>query len=154
MIATRLYRMIAAAAVALFLGAGSVHGAEGMEQVTSTDDVATTTERLVEVLEEKGMNVFAVIDHAAGAREAGMELPPTRLVIFGNPKVGTQLMHCDRSTAIDLPMKMLVWAEDGAVYVGYNTPAYLAQRHGLEDCGPVLGNIEEALRGFADAAAG
>ncbi len=126
---------------------------DGMVTVKSPHDVATTVEKLVAVLESKGMNVFATIDHAAGAKKADMDLRPTTLVLFGNPKVGTPLMLCSQSIAIDLPQKMLAWQdEDGNVHLGYNDPMYLKGRHKTEGCDEVLGKVSGALANFAAAA--
>ena len=84
------------------------------------------------MLQAKGIKVFAVIDHRAGAIEVGMRMPPTKLVIFGNPKAGTPLMLASPSVAIDLPLKLLVWEDEaGDVQISYNDPAYLEQRHAL-----------------------
>mgnify|MGYP000273487978 CR=1 FL=1 len=144
-------KLLAALAAALFTSV--VHAADGLVRVQSAHDVETTADRLVRVLERKGMTVFDRVDHAAGAERVGQALGPTRLVIFGNPKVGTPLMRCGRSVAIDLPQKALIWRDaDGAVWLGYNDPAYLAARHGIDDCGGVIGKIEQALAGFARAA--
>ncbi len=146
---------VPAIAAALCLALGSaVHAAEGMRTLESEHDVTTTADRLVKALEDKGMTVFARIDHAAGAKRAGLKLAPTELVIFGNPEVGTQLMQCARSTAIDLPMKMLVWKAGSSVHIGYNTPEYLAERHGIEGCDQVLEKVGGALDAFARAGAG
>lgn len=128
-------------------------GAEGMVTVKSPHDVATTVEKLVAVLESKGMNVFTRINHAEGAAKAGMELRPTELVLFGNPKVGTPLMQCSQTIAIDLPQKMLAWQdEDGTVHLSYNDPMHLKGRHGTEGCDEVLGKVSGALANFAKAA--
>ena len=125
----------------------------GMRNVASKHDVATTADRLEAVLRDKGMNVFARIDHAAGAAKAGKQLPPTQLVIFGNPKVGTPLMQCARSVAIDLPQKALIWRDaQGKVWLTYNDPAYLAQRHGTGECNGVIKKVSGALANFAKAA--
>lgn len=129
--------------------------ADGLLVLESKDDVATSVARLKTALEAKGMTVFAVIDHAAGATQAGLKIPPTQLVIFGNPKAGTVLMQNAATMAIDLPMKMLIWKEaEGSVYVGYNAAAYLAQRHGLPKDHPVIVKITGALAAFAKVAAG
>ena len=126
---------------------------DGMTTVKSSHSVSMTADKLTAVLESKGMNVFARINHAEGASKAGLELRPTEVVIFGNPKVGTPLMKCSQSIAIDLPQKMLVWeAEDGTVYVGYNDPAYLKTRHATEGCDQVFEKVSGALGNFAKAA--
>lgn len=141
---------IGAAALVLSL---SANAQSGLVTVESAHDVAGTVDRLVKVLESKGMNIFGRVNHSAGAMKAGMELPPTELVIFGNPKAGTPLMKCARSIAIDLPQKMLAWqADDGKVYLSYNDPAWLKQRHSVEGCDPNFGKITGALANFAKAA--
>lgn len=127
--------------------------AEGLVSVPSTHDVATTAERLVSALKEKGMTVFERIDHAAAAREAGLTLAPTEVVVFGNPKVGTVLMHCGHTAAIDLPLKALIWEDaEGDVLLTYNSTDYLAERHGLTGCPEALGKVKRALADFARAA--
>lgn len=138
----------------LILTLPGANAADGLDVVESRHDMATTIERLHGVLEDAGMNVLTEVDHAAGADNAGMDLPPTHLVVFGNPEVGTRLMQCDRSVAIDLPMKALIWEDDGTVYVGYNSADYLAQRHGLKDCEDIIEQVGQALDRFASHAAG
>jgi uncharacterized protein (DUF302 family) len=155
---------VAAAALSLILLAGPDLvgvGRSAMAEPTAVDppgiiivesayDAQTTADRLVSAITAKGLEVFARIDHAAGAQSAGMELPPTELIIFGAAKVGTALMHCDRAVAIDLPLKALVWQNgDGKTLLGYNGAAWLARRHALADCGPVLEKVEQVLAGLA-----
>ena len=119
----------------------------------SPHDVATTANKLVTALKAKGMTVFDVIDHAKGAAGVGIELAPTTLVIFGNPKVGTPLMKCSRTAAIDLPQKMLIWTDkDGQTWVAYNDPAYMAKRHDVSGCDEVVKKITGALGKFSGAA--
>lgn len=138
---------------AMVATANSVHAADGVISLPSAHDVATTTQRLVKALEAKGMRIFTQVDHAAGAASVDLELRPTHLVIFGNPKVGTQLMQCHQTAALDLPQKALIWQdEDGRVWLSYNDPVYMAKRHGIEDCGPVVEKIQQALANFARAA--
>ena len=84
----------------------------GLISVKSSHDVKNTADRLENILKEKGMNVFGRINHAEGARKVGQELRPTELVIFGNPKVGTPLMQCGQTAAIDLPQKALIWQDE------------------------------------------
>lgn len=141
------------AVTTLFAVATVARAGDGMITLESPHDVKTTADRLETALQEKGMTVFDRIDHAGGAEKAGLELAPTVLVIFGNPKVGTPLMHCGRSAAIDLPQKALIWEDEGGkVRLSYNDPQYLAKRHGIEGCEKVLNKIEKALGKFAEAA--
>ena len=126
---------------------------EGMINVASAHSVATTADRLVQALQRKGMTVFERINHAAGAEKVGQKLPPTELVIFGNPKVGTPLMLCSRSIAIDLPQKALIWQDySGEVWLSYNDPSFLALRHDTRGCDAVLKKVGNALQNFARAA--
>ncbi len=140
----------------LALFSGQIVAADnGLTTTESNADVGATVEKLTSVLEEKGMKVFAVIDHAAGAQSVDQELRPTTVVIFGNPKVGTGLMNCAQSAGIDLPMKALIWqGEDGKTYLGYNSPDYLAKRHGMSGCDGLLEKVSGALQNFAKAATG
>jgi len=132
----------------------SAGAAEGMIDVKSAHSVAATADRLETILNAKGMTVFARIDHAAGAQKAGKTMAPTELVVFGNPKVGTPLMLCSRSIAIDLPQKALIWEDDsGAVWISYNDPQYLKLRHNTQGCDPVLQKVAMALGNFASKAA-
>jgi uncharacterized protein (DUF302 family) len=99
------------------------------------------------------MTVFIRINHAEGAQKVGKKLRPTELVVFGNPKVGTPLMQCSQSVAIDLPQKALIWEDEaGLVWLSYNDPRYLAKRHGITECVNVIKKIEKALSNFAHAA--
>ncbi|MEM9092716.1 MAG: DUF302 domain-containing protein [Cyanobacteria bacterium P01_F01_bin.53] len=120
----------------------------------SPHSVEDTEQRFISILEEKGLNVFATVDHAQNAEGAGLSLRPTRVVIFGNPKLGTPLMQCAQSLAIDLPQKMLIWEdEDGQVQVAYNDPRYLGGRHQLGACGnEVIQTIAGALDNFSNGA--
>ena len=96
--------------------------------------------------------MFARIDHAAGAAKIGKTLRPTELLIFGNPQGGTPFMECAQTVGIDLPLKALVWEDASAqVWLGYNDPAYLAQRHGVPQC-PAVEMLGKALSGLAEAA--
>lgn len=126
----------------------------GLVNVKSNHDVKTTADKLEKILKEKGMKVFTRINHAAGARKVGKELRPTELVIFGNPKVGTPLMQCAQSVAIDLPQKMLIWQDAaGATWLTYNAPSYLMTRHTIKGCDGVIKKVTGALKNFANAAA-
>lgn len=132
--------------------ATSAFAGEGMISVESEHSVEVTADRLVKILRAKGMKVFARIDHAAGAKNVGITLRPTELVLFGNPKVGTPLMMCQRSVAIDLPQKALIWQQGDKVWLSYNDPAYLKLRHDIKGCDEVLNKVSKALANFASNA--
>jgi uncharacterized protein (DUF302 family) len=128
-------------------------GGDGLINVKSAHDVKQTADRLESVLKEEGMTVFIRIDHTKGAKKVGKDLRPTELVIFGNPKVGTPLMQCAQTTAIDLPQKALIWKDDaGQVWLTYNDPIYLETRHGIKGCEKVLGKVAKVLGNFAKKA--
>jgi len=104
----------------------------GIVTIPSRHSVEETVRRLDEMLAAKSVKVFAVIDHSGEAERVGFEMRPCKLLIFGNPKAGTPLMLASPSTALDLPLKILVWEQaDGAVLLSYNDAAWLQQRHGL-----------------------
>jgi uncharacterized protein (DUF302 family) len=115
----------------------------GIVTIASKHSVAETVSRLEQLLQTKGVKVFAVIDHSGEAARAGLQMPDTKLIIFGNPKAGTPLMLAAPSIAIDLPMKILVRevAQDH-VLVSYNNSTYLGNRHGLPpDLLPTLASV-------------
>jgi uncharacterized protein (DUF302 family) len=123
--------------------------ADGLIAVKSSHSVGDVVDRLEALVAEKGMIVFARIDHAAGAAKVGKTLRPTQLLIFGNPKGGTPFMVCAQTVAIDLPLKMLAWQDEaGQVWLAYNDPMYIAHRHGVTNC-PVVQKIADALAKFA-----
>lgn len=132
---------------------GAVQAADGLVNVESAHSVVATADKLESVLKDKGMTIFARIDHSAGAEKVGQSLRDTELVLFGNPQVGTKLMNCAQSVGIDLPLKGLIWKdEQGKVWLSYNDPAYLADRHSIEGCDPVLEKVSGALAKFSAAA--
>ena len=104
----------------------------GIVMVPSHRSVDQTVDTIEGILKAKGIKLFALVDHSGEAKAAGLEMRPTKLLIFGNPKGGTPLMIASPSIAIDLPMKLLVSEDaDGKVWISYNSPAYLQARHGL-----------------------
>ena len=139
--------------IIVFLLTTIAYADSGLVSVKSAHDVKTTADRLENTLKQKGMTVFIRINHALGAQKIGKELRPTELIIFGNPKVGTPLMQCSQSVAIDLPQKALIWQDDkGQVWLSYNDPNYLVERHQLTGCDPVIKKVGKALGNFAKAA--
>lgn len=125
--------------------------ADGLMTQQSAFDVPTTLDRLEAAVTEKGMKVFARIDHAAGAASIGESLGATQLLIFGGPQAGTPLMQKARTAAIDLPMKAICWEEDGVVTLAVNDPAYLLARHGVE-APPMVEKMTAAMTAFMGAA--
>lgn len=133
--------------------AAAAWSADGLVRLKSAHSPKATLDRLEKLVKEKGMTVFARVDHAAGAAKVGKSLPPTELLMFGNPQGGTPLMECAQSAAIDLPMKALAWEDaKGQSWVGYNDPAWIAQRHKAPKCAAAA-NLKKALASFVGAAA-
>jgi uncharacterized protein (DUF302 family) len=105
---------------------------EGLITIASNKSVANTIDRLEAEVKAKGMKVFARIDHAAGAKDAGLALRPIQLLIFGNAKAGTPLMQASQTAGIDLPLRALAWEDaNGKVWLSYNEPLWIASRHGV-----------------------
>ena len=116
----------------------------GVVTKLSPRPVADTAARLTSMITAKGMKLFAVIDQAAEARQAGLELRDTTLVIFGSPAAGTPLMAAAPLAALDLPLKVLIWDDAGQAKVSYNAPAWLAGRHHLaHDLAANLAGIDQ-----------
>jgi uncharacterized protein (DUF302 family) len=104
----------------------------GIIDVPGKHSVEETVKRLQGILEAKGITLFALIDHSGEAEKVGLKMPPTKLLIFGNPRAGTPLMLAAPHSAIDLPLKILIWEDAGGqVWITYNSPAYLQERHSL-----------------------
>lgn len=128
--------------------------ADGVINVQSAFNVQKTADRLESKLNEKGMTIFNRIKHSESAGKVGIELRETELIIFGNPKVGSPLMKCQQSIAIDLPQKALIWEDhESKVWISYNNPRYLEKRHGISGCEEVISKIKKALSSITKAAA-
>jgi uncharacterized protein (DUF302 family) len=140
------------AALALTAAASLSFAADGLIAVKSAHSAKATMDKLEAIAKERGLNVFARIDHAAGAAKVGKTLRPTEVLIFGNPQGGTPFMECAQSVGIDLPLKALAWEDaQGQAWLGYNDPAWLAKRHDAAAC-PAAANLAKALEGLASAA--
>lgn len=138
----------------VFLVAMPVEAADGVIDVQSEFKVQETSARLENLLNEKGMTIFKRINHSEGAEKVGIDLRETVLILFGNPKVGSPLMKCRQSAAIDLPQKALIWEDgEGKTWISYNDPRYLERRHGITGCDEVISKIEKALARIARTAA-
>jgi uncharacterized protein (DUF302 family) len=144
-------RICAVFGLILFV-AGSAWGADGLVRVKSAHAPGETIDRLEKLVKEKGLTVFARIDHAGGAAKVGKTLRPTELLIFGNPQGGTPLMECAQTAGIDLPLKAMAWQDaKGQSWLGYNDPVWIAQRHKAPKCAAAA-NLKKALGAFAGAA--
>ncbi len=117
-----------------------VKNKNGIIDLPSNHSVDETVDRVKNILQSKRITLFALIDHSGEAAKVGMKMRPTKLLIFGSPKAGTPLMLAAPSIAIDLPLKILVWEDaQGKVWLSYNSPEYLAERHGLpQDLVPTI----------------
>jgi uncharacterized protein (DUF302 family) len=113
-----------------------------------------TVARVETAVTGRDLRVMRVFEHAQAAAQFGHSLDPNTVVLFGNPRVGSQLMACAPRVGIDLPQKLLVWAADGVARVGYNDPAYLAKRHSIEGCDELLGRVADTLDAIAREVAG
>ena len=143
----KLTRLLSA--VLLVALSSLAQAADGVIEVKSPHTAKETMNRFEDLAKKKGLNVFARIDHAAGAAKIGKTLRPTEVLIFGNPLGGTPFMECAQSVGIDLPLKALVWEDaSGQAWLGYNDPAFLAQRHGVAQC-PAVGGLSKVLSGLA-----
>lgn len=160
----RLEKLLAArallaglAAMLVIVAAGTpvAHAAGDIVVKSSALSVKETIDTLSAKLQEKGIAIVARVDHAAGAKAAGLDLPPTELLIFGNPKLGTPLMQAGRMIGLDLPMKVLAWQEaDGSVKIAYTAPSALIARHGISGQDKVIEAMTKALDGLTSAAGG
>jgi uncharacterized protein (DUF302 family) len=147
----RLSLRAAATLFTLVFCSATAGAAEGLLELKSPYTAKETMARVEEQAKQRGLNVVARVDHMAGAVRVGQTLRPTEVLIFGNPQGGTPFMACAQSVGIDLPIKALVWEDaQGQVWLGYNNPAWLAQRHGVPDCPAAVG-MAKALSGLADA---
>ena len=137
----------------LTVNTANANDANGIIKIKSTHSVTETINKLEAILNKKGMTIFKRVDHTAGAEKAGLQLRPTELLIFGNPKVGTPLMLCSQTAALDLPQKALSYEdENGQVWLTYNDPAYMAKRHNTKDCDAAVQKVTNALAKFTKIA--
>lgn len=132
----------------------AVKEGEGLVKVKSEKSIDDTYSDLKNAVEEnENLKIIAELDHAANASSVGLSLRPTKLIVFGNPDLGTPLMQSSQTTGIDLPQKMLVWEdENGATWLAYNDPEYIAHRHGIKGKDEVLEKIATALAGLSEKA--
>ncbi|CAM3438276.1 DUF302 domain-containing protein [Halomonas lysinitropha] len=151
-----MWKTLTGTALAIFVAIPLMVQAEehGMMHIEAKDDIDRVEERLRDAIDDKGLTLMTVVDHAANAERAGLSLPATRTFIFGNPQVGTPMMQCQGSMALDLPQKMVVRQTDEGVRLEWNSPHYLAERHALEECDLPLDKVADVLEDVANEAAG
>ena len=131
--------------------AGGMHN--GMVIKKSAFSVKVTLDRLENVLKKKGITIVTRWSHDAGAKKAGIDLRPTELLIFGNPKLGSHMFTSNQTAGIDLPMKALVWQDEkGQVWLAYNDPQYVADRHGIKNRAETVKKMTGALKKLTDKA--
>lgn len=127
---------------------------DGLIKIKSNKNVRQTADRLEAQIKEKGLTLFIRINHAENASKVGRDLRDTELLIFGNPNIGTPLMNCSQSAAIDLPQKTLIYEDEtGQVWISYNDPKYLVERHNIAGCDDIIEKIKQALGKLTEAAA-
>ena len=136
----------------LALAATTAAAADGLVALKSPYPAKETMNRFEDNAKQRGLTIFARVDHAAGASRIGKALRPTEVLIFGNPQGGTPLMECAQTMGIELPLKALVWEDaQGQVWLGYNDPVWLVSRHGAAEC-PAAQAVGKALAGLSETA--
>ena len=139
--------------ICTFVFANSVLASEGITSLESNYSVKVTADRFEEILKSEGLTLFARVDHSQNASTVSLELAPTEVIVFGNPMVGTPLMQCSKSVAIDLPQKALFWEDsEGKVFLSYNNPQFLKERHSINGCESVINQISGVLDKLSKAA--
>ncbi|MBY7731533.1 hypothetical protein BCU90_20040 [Vibrio lentus] len=130
----------------------SVAASDGLVKYESNYSVKETADRFEDIAKSKGLTLFARVDHQKNAASVNLELRPTEVIIFGNPKVGTPLMQCAQDVAIDLPQKVMVSEDDNKkVWLTYNNPTYLMERHQIQGCDEVIKKISGVLSKLSEA---
>lgn len=137
--------------IALSLLATTVH-AEDWIIKSSPHDVATTADRLEAIIADSPATLVGRVDHLAAAEAARLQMDPATVLIFGNPQIGTPLMQADSRAALDLPLRVLIWQDEGATSVGYPSVEVLGARYELDDAAQSLDSMAEALDGLTDRA--
>jgi uncharacterized protein (DUF302 family) len=148
----RLTQRVAGTASSM-LDTTAIESGAGLAVMASSRSVAEAYSQIRSAIEgNDALSIMAELDHAANAESAGLTLPPTRLIVFGNPQLGTPLMQSEPTTALDLPQKMLVYQDSaGTTQIAYNEPSFLARRHGLEGHDDTLQQMSDALQSLAEA---
>lgn len=150
-----MLRAIVFVALAAIAFSPAARAGDDMIVKESNRSVSATIDALQAALESKGIRIFGRVDHQANAKGVGLDLAPSTLLVFGNPKMGTPLMQANPRIGIDLPMKVLAWeGSDGKVYIGYTEPEELEDRHDIKGKREIFKKMTKALAMFTDKAAG
>lgn len=137
----------------ILLASSYASATQSLITMPSNYSVKETADRFESIIKNKGLTLFARIDHQKNASGVEMELRPTQLIIFGNPKVGTPLMQCAQTSAIDLPQKVLIMEDaQNKVWLTYNNPEYIKQRHNMEGCDKIITKVSGILNKLSLAA--
>ncbi|PKH32624.1 DUF302 domain-containing protein [Shewanella sp. ALD9] len=140
-------------AVAMLITSTHAFAVESLITVESHYSAKETADRFESIIKDKGFTVFSKIDHQKNAAGVNLTLRPTEVIIFGNPNIGTQLMQCNQLVAIDLPQKVLISEDaDNKVWLSYNNPEYIKQRHSIAGCDKVINKISGVLNTLSIAA--
>jgi uncharacterized protein (DUF302 family) len=151
------YLLAAVLSLLLFTGCEKKEGTAFIETIKSHYTTAEGVKRLEAILEEKGLSLFQVIDHAQNAKNSDMRLLPNTVVVFGNPKMGTVLMQCNQSMGLDLPLRMQFYTDyEGTHWIGFTNPEYYTLKHNIKDkkCLAIITKAHLALQSLAEETAG
>ena len=147
-----IYRFVLCVFISVFTSMANADN--GLVSIKSNFTVSATGSRFEQLLSKKGLTLFNRINHSSNAASVDLKLRPTEVIIFGNPKVGTPLMQCSQTMAIDLPQKVLIFEdENGQVWLTYNDPVYLKRRHKIEACEAVITKVSKVLNILSASAA-
>ena len=136
-------------------GVAQTSGDSGLVVYVSDASFDDTVARIEDAVTGRSLFVMRVFDHAAGAAAVGNSLAPNTVVLFGNPRVGSQIMGCSPTAGIDLPQKLLVWEDEGGIIrVAYNNPDWLERRHAIQGCDEILGRVRATLDAIARQVSG
>jgi len=146
-------KIISLVALSLFTS-GYVNATESLISVESQHSAKQTADKFASIVEQKGLTLFARIDHQKNAAGVDLPLRDTEVIIFGNPKVGTPIMQCSQQAAIDFPQKVLVWTDTNkTTWLSYNNPEYIKERHQIKGCDKTLSKVAGVLSALTHAAA-
>jgi uncharacterized protein (DUF302 family) len=146
-------KLIVVSLLSLFFMGAALADKAGLVTKKSNHSAEQTIDRLQKILKKKGIIIFARVSHTKGAKNVKIPLRKTELLIFGNPKLGSHFFTSKQTAGIDLPMKALAWEDEkGQVWLTYNDPSYIANRHGIKDRAPIVKKMTNALNNMTDAA--